>query len=116
MSPENEKILKEKYPVILENMGTPYYGSIDVGDGWSGIIDKLCLQLSETPEPIKATQIKEKFGTLRFYTDVSTDQQDKFITSAENESAIVCEVCGRPGKIRSSGRSWIKTLCDEHNN
>lgn len=64
--------------------------------------------------PIEATQVKEKFGTLRFYVDYGeeyADEIEKLIRQAENESAITCEDCGNPGKTRPGG--WIKTLCDD---
>ena len=57
-------------------------------------------------------QVKEKFGTLRFYTNGGTDEDDHYIRFAEHMSAVTCETCGSPGETRNSG--WIKVLCDEH--
>jgi hypothetical protein len=90
-------------------------------DGWNDIIDKLSDQLEnlinklnpEFREEIYAEQIKEKYGTLRFYMSNSTDDMDKFIDKAEALSSETCEVCGNPGKTR--GNRWIQTLCDDHN-
>lgn len=56
-------------------------------------------------------QVKEKFGTLRFYCP-SNDQIWKYISMAETLSAKICEVCGKWGKLRED-RSWVQTLCDE---
>jgi hypothetical protein len=55
-------------------------------------------------------QVKEKFGTLRFYCS-GTDAIDRYIRLAERLSAVTCEDCGRPGKANDSG--WIRTQCDE---
>jgi len=59
-----------------------------------------------------AVQVKEKFGTLRFYIDGGTDAHYNYIRFAESMSAVTCETCGAPGKIR--GHGWYYTACDEH--
>ena len=60
------------------------------------------------------TQVKEKFGTLRFYTHGTTDEQHAYITFAECMSASTCEVCGARGRRR--GHMWVRTRCREHAN
>lgn len=57
-------------------------------------------------------QVKEKFGTLRFYVSGASDEVNNYITFAESMSAHVCEECGAPGESRNDG--WIKVLCDKH--
>ena len=67
------------------------------------------------PKPVpsfKATQIKEKFGTLRFYYSGGDDYINGVINFAENMSCDICEECGDKGKLRNG--SWIRTLCDSH--
>lgn len=90
------------------------------GDGWFQLI----WDLSEKLEPMiaaidgsdderpKASQVKEKFGTLRFYMTSSTDEMESAIGEAEARSAVTCEHCGRPGVLRSEDRYWVLTLCD----
>ena len=56
-----------------------------------------------------ASQVKEKFGTLRFYMTSYTKQMDKAIGEAERKSAITCELCGKKGKLNKEG--WITCLC-----
>lgn len=90
-------------------------------DGWFDIIYSLAHQLEkeiiklplEEREGITATQVKEKYGTLRFYMSSETDEMSKFISEAEDKSAVTCETCGDPGEVRE--HSWIKVLCDKHN-
>lgn len=60
------------------------------------------------------TQVKEKYGTLRFYTSASTNEQRAYINFAESMSAVTCEVCGNKGK--RSGYGWVATRCREHEN
>ncbi len=91
------------------------------GDGWEPLIRRLSEKLEpliaalppdDEEGPCCAAQVKEKFGTLRFYMMWATDEMDKYIRQAEGESARTCEECGAPGQRTSKG--WIKTLCPEH--
>jgi hypothetical protein len=59
-----------------------------------------------------ATQVKEKFGTLRFYYWGGDEYCSGVESMAESMSAVTCEVCGSSGKLRRGG--WWKTLCDHH--
>lgn len=58
----------------------------------------------------RASQVKEKFGTLSFYMSSATDEMYKLISEAERKSGETCEDCGAPGKRRGGG--WIVTMCD----
>jgi hypothetical protein len=63
-------------------------------------------------EQVVATQIKEKFGTLRFYYYGGDDYIRGVVDMADSMSAVICEDCSKPGKSRRGG--WIRVLCDEH--
>lgn len=64
---------------------------------------------------VVASQVKEKFGTLRFYYEGGDDHIDGMVRMAEAMSSVTCEVCGVPGEMRQKGPgAWISTLCDEH--
>ena len=72
-------------------------------------------EFKEVPPPmpyITASQVKEKFGGLRFYTNGYTDEVGGMIRMAESMSYRTCEVCGNSG--RSNNHGWISTLCDTH--
>lgn len=92
----------------------------ETGDGWFLIIYDLSAELegiikrlpADERDQYHAAQVKEKFGTLRFYMNMETEEMSRAIREAEARSATTCEVCGRPGKPR--GRGWVKTLCEEH--
>jgi hypothetical protein len=60
-----------------------------------------------------ASQVKEKYGTLRFYIEQGDDRAYNLIGFAESLSARTCEECGRPGLFRDD-LSWWRTLCDNH--
>ena len=59
---------------------------------------------------VEATQVKEKFGGLRFYTFGSNEKIDALISFAESMSECTCEKCGRPGT--QNERGWISTRCE----
>lgn len=72
-------------------------------------------QLRHVPQAcpqVVAMQVKEKFGTLRFYYSGGDEYISGIEAMADSMSAVTCETCGAPGKSRSGG--WIQTLCDTH--
>ena len=81
----------------------------EVGPGWGGIIERLIPDLFALGWNGEINQVKEKFGTLRFYIGAASDEMWKRVSQAEVESESVCEECGAPGEARPG--SWIKTLC-----
>jgi hypothetical protein len=71
----------------------------------------------DIPEPVEqvvAIQVKEKFGTLRFYFGGGDAYIDGIVSMAESMSGRTCEQCGAPGTSTSGG--WIRVLCEEHKN
>lgn len=60
----------------------------------------------------RASQIKEKYGTLRFSLTHGTEAMYAITDKAERQSSKICEQCGKPGKLR--GRSWLYTACSKH--
>ena len=134
MRDELDRTLCEKYPKIFVDRyasmtETCMCWGFEHGDGWYQIIDSLCAniqhhidynnknfekgytQYKQVPQVV-ATQIKEKFGTLRFYYDGGDDVIGGMVSMAESWSAVACEECGVPGTQNSRG--WIKTLCETH--
>lgn len=109
--------LNETFPNLLKGRtGNGIHFECD--DGWFSLIydlsyklEKEIEKLPEDERPI-ATQIKEKFGTLRFYMSSETDEMSKLIEQAELKSATICEKCGDFGELRQDG--WWKVLCDTH--
>jgi hypothetical protein len=54
-------------------------------------------------------QVKEKFGTLRFYYTGGDDYISGMVSLAESMSGVTCEGCGNVGE--RSGEGWIRTIC-----
>ena len=65
---------------------------------------------------MQVLQVKEKFGTLRFYYRLhgASDEMAKLIRAAvdraEQASGQICERCGRTAKL-STNKGWWSTLC-----
>lgn len=119
MTPEHSKHLYETYPVLYRQHTLPMSQTcmcwgFECGDGWFELLDRLSKKITALDKKegckTEAVQVKEKFGTLRFYIDAGTEQVFKAIEKAEKESAKICEDCGKRGKLR--GGSWLRTLCD----
>lgn len=87
---------------------------------WSGkqieqdIENPVFREVPDTCPQLIALQVKEKFGTLRFYTAGGDDFIYGVTSMAEAMSANTCEVCGKPGKLNRGG--WIACRCEEHTN
>jgi hypothetical protein len=136
MKQELDKLLCEKYPKMLINRNKPMTETcmcwgFECGDGWFQILDSLMgniqhhidwnnknfekgyTQYKQVPQ-VTLDQVKEKFGTLRFYYTGGDDVIDGMVRMAESMSAVTCEQCGNPGTI--GGQGWITTLCETHRN
>jgi hypothetical protein len=90
----------------------------NVGEGWHPLIHRMEEKLNAIDPDFTLQQVKEKFGSLRYYaqTTVSGEAFEEFhawIADAENESDHICEVCGEPGETHPFS-GWLKTLCDKH--
>lgn len=96
--------------------------------GWSTIVEK-CIKLVALYEhsTIRITQIKEKFGSLRFYYDIVDPIKEKEVLehnlrdrifSLEEICSHTCQECGTTlevstGPIDPEKRyGWIHTLCN----
>ena len=86
-------------------------------DGWYDLIYNLCGDITSycnsTGYPVpKAVQVKEKYGTLRFYVDQGDDHIYDLISYYSQRSRTTCETCGNIGKMRGNG--WLYVSCEQH--
>jgi len=131
MKQELDRLLCEKYPLMMVNRNgavteTCMCWGFECGDGWYNILNLLMSniqhhidwnnknfekgykQYKQVPQ-VTLDQVKEKFGTLRFYYTGGDDVIDGMVRMAESMSAVTCETCGNPGEQTHGG--WIKTTC-----
>ena len=141
MKKELQNKLFEKYPKIFRQKDLPAQQTamcwgISCGDGWFDLIDELCGEIQNRVEninriikndfkvqpktivPVKreylvceATQVKEKYGGLRFYVYGGDEYIEGLISMAESLSYRICTKCGNKSKPQKD-RGWIYTLCN----
>lgn len=114
MKAELNEQLKSKYPKILTG---GRFRTFELGDGWYELLDealgKIQARVDESGcQQVVADQIKEKFGTLRFYKSGGDSTCREFITEAEGKSAKTCDTCGKAGGMVRG--SWIRVACPDH--
>lgn len=126
MKGELQEKLYKKYPKIfkqkdLSMQQTCMCWGIECGGGWYFIIDRLCDCIQKYIDnnehlkipQVEATQVKEKYGGLRFY--ISGGDKDIFgmISLAEHMSEYICEHCGSIENVSKNTKGWIRTLCNK---
>lgn len=128
MKKELQEKLFKSYPNIfrqreLDRTVTAMCYGIACGDGWYTLIDTMCGNIKNQMENAnrnkpeeehivcEATQVKEKWGGLRFYVQGSDDYIDGIIDLAESMSYRICSECGNQSTPQKN-RGWIHTMCD----
>lgn len=88
-----------------------------VEEGWVPLVEGLYADCIAYDPELIVQQVKEKFGGLRFYFNLSENCSNEageaiyaLVEAAEAASYKICEQCGEPGAPRGGG--WIKTLRD----
>ncbi|KDQ09626.1 hypothetical protein BOTBODRAFT_522338 [Botryobasidium botryosum FD-172 SS1] len=96
---------------------------ICTGDGWEPLIRRLSIHLTKMTEGLglnpssdkfksyTASQVKKKFGELRFCMERSTPEMEDAISEAATESMETCDACGGKGKTNEMASGWLVTRC-----
>lgn len=121
MHKQLDALLCARYPEIFSARGNDAFAlfGFECGDGWFTLIDASCSLVQKysgaTPDrlPLIASQVKEKFGELRFYYRNGSDYAMKAIELAEALSGSICEVCGELGETHEA-KGWIQSRCVAH--
>lgn len=115
-----EEKLKAEFPEFYSNI---YF---ECGPGWYEILRDLSLKIREHLQtgiheeefwesPFSVTQVKEKYGELRFYVASCCSHIHEMIEKSSKLSRITCENCGNPGTMRTFNKNpsgWVYTNCD----
>lgn len=119
MEDELDETLFARWPEIYRGRHEPLSRNLmgfgfECRNGWFGILDALSSVLTTHARaldraPPQALQVKEKFGTLRFYTHGDDAFDSGAIALAEEMSARVCETSGAPGRLSLRG-GWYATF------
>lgn len=120
MHEQLDALLCTRYPAIFSAEGAVdqrLFG-FECGDGWFPLIDGACELIqrhieSDGTQPLRALQVKQKFGGLRFYYQHGSDHAAAVVDLAESLSLHMCEICGAVGKsVQLFG--WVQTRCPTH--
>jgi len=90
------KKLQENFPKVY-----PKYPACGfyVNPGWEELLANLSKELAEHlekfPEEFVVSQVKSKFGGLRFYTDTYSKDLQDIISRYEAESLLIDEMTGK---------------------
>ena len=122
MNRELDALLCQRYPKIFRDRHAPMTDTcmcwgFACGDGWYALIDTLCAEIQQYVDAlgiadVVASQVKEKFGCLRFYVRSGNVHISAMTWFADYLSGFICEECGAPA-LRT-GSSWIQTRCARH--
>lgn len=122
MTDDNEKREFLDIATILEEIKTKinihYAKTIDCGPGWHHLVALCHVELLTMDPNYEIFQVKEKFGSLRYYfgtknTDIKEVEMWKIAEKYEILSQGVCELTGKPGKLMYQGGLY-KTLAEEY--
>ena len=93
----------------------PYNYRFGVGDGWYKLLKSLIIKIKKEDTKnnyiTQVTQIKEKWGGLRFYVNGTFNKNWDYIHFAENKSITICESCGSQSNVGILNTGWITIRC-----
>lgn len=124
-----EQALLQKYPRILAGhprglQPSPGFRGFEHDDGWMALLEsgleliqwhtEQATDAADDPVPaVTVQQVKEKFGSLRFYYSGGDAFVAGVVAMMTAISLKTCEICGDAGQCR--GREGnVKTLCPSH--
>ena len=119
---ENNKQLCSKFPFLKLDDEYNYTWLDSLDSGWrTAFGDKMCEELldilkkSNYVDKYKITQIKEKYGSLRWYdcgvpSDIFNEYLE-WLNKYENLSSKTCICCGNYAQVVTRG--WIQPYCKE---
>ena len=88
------------------------YDYFECGPGWHPLIMGALAEIEALGIPnLEVLQVKEKFGGLRIYLSVHSEEADAIITAAEQEAHKTCEDCGSKENVELRGGGWLHTVC-----
>jgi hypothetical protein len=101
---------------IIDRFHDDYWKFISCGMGWLDLILSCDSELASIDPNYKIYQVKEKFGSLRFYYSTEkpeeSERMNEIVRNYEIKSLRVCESTGEEASIVSK-RGYFKTLSPE---
>ena len=124
----NNKELIERYPFLMprnrwtgkipEEFNYSYTELDAMPDGWRKAFgERMCEEIRNALieenylDEYRISQIKEKYGMLRWYSFGTTQKVEDIIYKYEYISRFICMNCGRP-YAKELDIGWVYTLCE----
>ena len=129
MRSELDDLLCQGYPDLFrdrhgDRADTSMCWGFCCGDGWYGILDELCAAITSQVRqrkmpPVVVSQVKEKFGALRFHIvggllRGGNAETHRLIAAACQQALTTCEQCGAAGEMVGAGVKVV--LCPKCTN
>ena len=128
MNKENTTKLFAEFPILYLGKDLPITENLMpfgfmCGDGWFNLVYNLSKKIethnnnqvriyAENASLVIATEVKEKYGELRFYVGTACSEIYNMIDEVEHASRFVCENCGEPGK-NEWDNDLARTRCEK---
>lgn len=123
----NKKLIKE-FPFLLprnrwtgkasDDYDYSYTELDEMPDGWRKAFgEQMCQEIKEALikhnylDKYRIMQIKEKYGSLRWYDNGAPKEVSRIISKYEDLSMCYCYRCGKPTKYMTEG--WIEYFCED---
>jgi hypothetical protein len=109
MHPDIVKDMAERTPAGWYGLATP--------KGWDNLVAECHLALKAIDPSYEIHQIKEKFGGLRYYCSLNTDEAKRLVRQAEEAAWGTCQECGvreieANVTEKTVGVAWHVVACD----
>jgi hypothetical protein len=104
-----------KYQLHWAHEPSRLYPVADVGwppAGWMPMIERLVIRLIKLGWDRHLSQVKVKFGGLRFYVGGVTPAARAVIDKVQARSLRICDDCGKPGRQHEEEGTSVR--CEKH--
>lgn len=109
---------------LFDNPESPFgdRGGIECDSGWFDIVlvGLKCIALNDPDQVVRISQIKEKFGSMRFYlgfknTDPESEKARRYASSSASAVVFaaygICETCGAKKTLNLSNLNFNPCGC-----
>jgi len=88
----------------------------NMGKGWNLLVGKLCKDIIALDDSVRVLQVKQKFGSLRFYYRAGKKSECRaeitnLVCLAEITSNETCEECGSCDDVSKDTGLYVQSLC-----
>ena len=121
------KKLIEEFPFLMprnvftdeipDDFNYSYHIGLNIPEGWTHLFLQMCQDIKQPLidanylNDFRFTQIKEKYGAMRCYTNEVPKKVQSMISKYEYMSRYVCALCGQPAHYKTL--DYILPICEQ---